>query len=403
MGVTEETLRVVCGASCFPVGDELLIFTETDQRFHRLNGTAAYIWKGLGDGLSVDLLATELSELMGISRELARADVDSALAQWRVAGLFDVGGGNTEPGNADPVPQRSGAWTWRRLFPNLKQLPEIRFRLMDDVIRIVCCDRHAFQVASALFGHLATSPSPGRNIPAAIDRTRTGYRVIWNGQCVADGLDARELGPVVHAEAMLSAYQRTNSLVVLHAAVIANVGDCVLMPAVSGSGKSTLAAYMAVQSTFLCTDELAILEPDSGCIRPVPLSIGIKAGSWEPLSSVIPGVREASTHMRGDGKQVRYVAPGLPEPENAHATRVTPRAVVFPRYTGQRSACVSSVGPADALCRIAEAGFDTPDMRLTAARAESLVNWVARLECLQIEYGDLRDAATLIQNLLGDE
>jgi hypothetical protein len=74
--------------------------------------------------------------------------------------------------------------------------------------------------------------------------------------------------------------------------------------------------------------------------------------------------------------------------------------VVFPVYDRHASTTVVPVVPADALCRIADAGYDVSG-RLNPEFTSELVSWVGGLTCYELRYSSLRDAVQQVKELVG--
>ncbi len=398
MNMNQTMDRQAPEVGTFVLGEDLLVFAEPAQQFYRLNGTAAHIWCALEDGLTPEGVVRELMQVYRIARATAENAVADALAQWEEVGLRDtVPSGRRAPQDR-PEPLAPIAPAVPRTETRGGQVLSIRILGLD--YRIWCADSRSMEMVRSVFGHLEASGPCSGGRPVHVLKKGRGYAVIWVEELLASGLSLDEVAPVLHAQAMWEAYQQTPGLLVMHAAAISDGARCVLMPAVSGSGKSTLSAYLASTGLPLCADELVILDGTDGCLRPVPLSIGLKPGAWPVLDSVYPGLERLPIHRRGDGRRVRYLPPSMASPAALTSAKVAPVALVFPRYAKGSPLRISELDAADALCRLADAGYDTPSGQLTTQGAAELVNWIGGLKGFELEYEDLEGAGSFVKELL---
>ena len=78
-------------------GEYILLDTVAD-RVHQLNPSASLIWQLCCDGATVDEIAESLAEEYGLEGDVARRDVEAALAQFRELGFLLPAG--SEPSGA---------------------------------------------------------------------------------------------------------------------------------------------------------------------------------------------------------------------------------------------------------------------------------------------------------------
>jgi len=69
-------------------GDELLILDTVNDRIHKLNETAAFIWDRLAEGLSDADIAGQLIAEFDVDNEVADSDLSAALKQFRALGFI---------------------------------------------------------------------------------------------------------------------------------------------------------------------------------------------------------------------------------------------------------------------------------------------------------------------------
>ncbi len=388
------------GVHSYPLGDGLVLFSEHQRRLYHLNNTAAYIWCGWEQGLAPEVIARDLAQGFGIGLGQARCDVHEALSQWRALDLFDDGAAQGALGDAPgPHPcaddQRpvaaapvSGA---QPLLTQVYGLIDTRFRL-----RYAC--REALQRVAPNLQQLRTDPGPGWDVDLEI-RSRGGtFLLLKDGLCAGRCDTVQGLAPLAHGVILMSALQGRRSLFVFHSAALAMGTEAVLLPGAPGSGKSTLAAALMGSGLSYCTDELVVLDDRDGGVRPAPVSIGLKEGSWEVLAPYDPRIPDLPIHRRADGRTIRYLPPRRQPPgEGLHGSyRV--RALIFPAYQTGRETALTPLDPGEALCRLTRAGYDTTET-LDAERVAWLVDWIRERDCFELGYSSLPEAVDRVRGL----
>ena len=73
--------------------------------------------------------------------------------------------------------------------------------------------------------------------------------------------------------------------------------------------------------------------------------------------------------------------------------------MVFPQYVKGTPTSLNRLGTAEALYRVAEAGYAVPG-HLDKDRVEDLIDWIARLDCYALYMDDLGEATRKIEELL---
>jgi PqqD family protein of HPr-rel-A system len=78
--------------------NQAVLFDERDGRVHELNPSASAVWLLLDGTLTLDEVAAELEELLGVDQATVRADLDAVVADFADRGLLE----GTEPIADDP-------------------------------------------------------------------------------------------------------------------------------------------------------------------------------------------------------------------------------------------------------------------------------------------------------------
>lgn len=176
---------------------------------------------------------------------------------------------------------------------------------------------------------------------------------------------------------------------ITHAAVLARGNDAVLMPAPPGSGKSTLCAALMHQGWRLLSDEMALLEPDSGMLVPSPRAISLKNASIDLIARRHPKAvlgplahdtqKGTVAHLRVDDDSVRQAR-----------VLARPAWVVFPTYQAGATLRVQTVPKSQALVSLASNSFN---QHVHGRRGfDALADLIERCRVFELGYSDLDEA-----------
>jgi hypothetical protein len=359
------------GVAEYELDGDAVLFLEHTGELLRLNPTAALIWRGVASGLSPREIVESLAQVLNAPALEVERDVALFMSRLHEAGAF----GGSRPRNSN-FQERCG------------RLADFRFRLRMP---------STFQTdVDQLLAHLCFPDdcSPEVHLELADDGDR--WLLLREGRLVDECSTAAGVVPMLHANILLMAYQSSSCLAALHAAAVTRGGDCILMPATSGSGKSTLTAALLSQGFGYGSDDLALLTHEPVRIRPVPTCLGLKSGSWDVLRDVFPEISRLPTHLRADGKQVRYLTPPAIDANRTYKAS----AIVFPLWSpGQQRAQIRRIGSAEGLSRLAASGYDLRN-RINAEIVECLIRWISGLPCFELRYDRPTDAAPIMSGLL---
>lgn len=189
-----------------------------------------------------------------------------------------------------------------------------------------------------------------------------------------------------------------HQFLIMHAAVLERGGRALLLPAPPGSGKSTLAAGLVHRGWRLLSDELALLDLQTGQVRGMARAVNLKNQSIELLARFAPEARLTRPVPDTAKGLVALMAP----PDDSVARRhesAPPAWVVLPRYRAGAPARLSPADRARVLLLMAEQSFNYD---IHGARGfDALGALIARCQCLQFEYSALDDAAAIFGQLAG--
>jgi Coenzyme PQQ synthesis protein D (PqqD) len=375
-----------------PLNDHLVVISR-DGAVLALDAGGRRLWEALQAGCTVDDLVEAGVEHGGLSPEMARANVASALEEWRALGLIDA------PGRAlpvtpvvEPAPEHE-----QRRVPAL----DARYLVGDRAVRIRCDDVVLGRVIDAACGaHRIDSVPAGASVEVICNSD--GLAVRADDALLASSKQStrnRALARHRCLTALLETSRPTRKwLGILHASAVGVKGRCILFAGARGSGKSTLAATLVAAGANFVTDDYAPLEQVTWHIWPVPYAPGIKRGSWRTLQRCYPDLRDRPVHRLG-GMQIRYLA--LDAASMAPLDRGLPAAaLVLPRF---------QIGAAFEQVRIT-----TPEAFADLCHARSMLDrepdvlaetlqWIGSVPAYRLTYGDLDRAADWALSLLGAE
>ncbi len=191
-------------------------------------------------------------------------------------------------------------------------------------------------------------------------------------------------------------YAMCHQYLVLHAAVLERGGRALLMPAASGSGKSTLTAALCLSGWRLLSDELALIDPADGTVRPIPRPVSLKNASIDVISRFAPGLAFGSRVEETSKGVVAHFAAPTAAVKAAHQPAL-PGWVVLPRYAADAEARLTPMTRAAAVIALAENAFNYD---VYGREGFDLLCGVAgRSACFEFEYARLEDAVALFDEM----
>jgi len=390
-------LEIARGVRSYLLDDEILLFSEHARALFRLNPSAAFIWCCCEEGLDQPTIIKELAQAFRLPDARAEQDLNTILAEWETHGL--LGRTDDPPATATENPAAAGE-TLPEPQTRVHEFPaQQRYRMLETVFQLRFSETALVPFAQSAFAHLAVDDSHPFDVTLDVQRDTRGYFVFCDNQPIAFCNTEQELAPLLHGQVVADAYNRADCLIALHAAAVSNDEQCLVFPALSGSGKSTLAAALVASGFKYCTDELVLLQPQTHKAQTIAAALGIKPGSWDILQTYYPHLADLPIHLRLDGKRVRYLVPEQHQLIDDTTQHHHIRALVFPVYAAAADTRLSRLTPADALCRLTDAGTDM-EGGLDSARVSELVEWIAGMDSYELHYSELDDAIAQARNLL---
>ncbi len=179
-----------------------------------------------------------------------------------------------------------------------------------------------------------------------------------------DGYEMFQPMPLQHAFPMFEwglnwcVSSRAHRYLIVHAAVLERHGRAVILPAPPGSGKSTLTAALSGKGGWrLLSDELTLLELDTGLLVPNPRPISLKNASIDIIRAYVPNAvlstpvqdttKGTVAHMRAPGDAVRRAA-----------DCAAPAWIVFPHYSAGAATTLEPLARAATFMELAGNSFN---------------------------------------------
>lgn len=265
----------------------------------------------------------------------------------------------------------------------------------------------AESVASLYRHHRVADEARFVDFDVAVRRPRTP-RALWRPQVVFEFEGEEPFNPLPGDQGFpllewglnWCVYGLCHQHLTLHAAVLERNGRALLLPAPSGSGKSTLCAALLFSGWRLLSDELALIEPDSGELLPLPRPVSLKNASIDVIRRFAPQV-EFGSMVQETAKGIVAHFPPPASAVQAGESRASPGWVIFPRYVAGAPARLTPMERARTFMQLIENAFNYDIFG--AEGFELLGSVVDRSECFSFEYGDLDEAVALFDRLARGE
>jgi HprK-related kinase A len=187
-----------------------------------------------------------------------------------------------------------------------------------------------------------------------------------------------------------------HQFLIFHAAVIAFGDHGLILAAPPGYGKSTLCAALVNRGWRLLSDELTLIEPASGNVRPLARPVSLKNASIDVIRSFAPGAAISPVVRDTLKGSVAHMKPPLASVRRANEPAM-PRWIVFPRYQSGAQASLRPYPKAQAFMQLAQNAFNYD---LHGRKGfETVANIIANCGCYQFSYGNIHEAVAAFDML----
>lgn len=191
---------------------------------------------------------------------------------------------------------------------------------------------------------------------------------------------------------------RAHRYLVIHAAVVELNGRAAILPAPPGSGKSTLCAALVTRGWRLLSDELTLVDLDTGELVPLPRPVSLKNGSIDLIRRYAPQAQFTRAVADTAKGTVAHMKPPADSVRRAHEP-ARPAWIVFPKYVAGASPLLAPVPRARAFLRLAENAFNYSV--LGAAGFDAVAGLIDATDTFDFSYSALDDAIAVFANLAG--
>ena len=397
-------MRLRANLALLPLDGDAVVFSEETQHLLSLNPPAAVVFRELQKGTPSSSIPHALAVEGLVASEEAEQWVTSTLDAFRSCGVLEDGpvapvASTPSPGDdAETARQAANCAPYAAFEPVMEQ----RYRLLETCALIRFGHLAQVRLVRSVVGHLATddpvSPTIVIDINAKmLDNGHLRSDVYRDGVAVGRAPRLSQMAPIVKAALWQSAINAHDFLFYFHAGVVGTGAGCVLLPAAAGSGKSSLTAALVHRGFRYFSDEVALIEPFTFYVSPMPLAMCIKSTGWDLIARYYPEILSLPVHVRSDGKVLHY----LPPPADAAAQIPMPvRHIIFPRYEQDVPTRLERVKRSETLGRLMGECLALRQ-RLDHENVRQIVGWIAGIECYELTFSSLETAAQLVVEATG--
>ena len=388
--------KPVPGVRLFIIDNQSIVYSHAAQKLFTFNTAATFLWCAFEIDPDPAAVARELEAHAGVDVAEARRRVDAALQSWKELGLLGEGEGRAKR----PAPRRRRRSKRRpaSLLPayaNRKFVTQETYALLSATVRVRYASKAQRAFVHPILAHLAKPRArPMSTVELVADGDR--HHVCQNGAIERANLALDEIGPTVKWLVWEAALNSHRFFLNIHAGVVSDGKNVLMLPAAPGSGKSSLTAALSRSGLDYFSDEVVVLEEPDLSARPIPLAICVKSTGWDLMAPFFPKLKTLKVHRRGDGKIVRYIPPP-PFKLGSRRERIYPvRRIVFPKYIAGSETALTPLSRVEALNRLMEECLAIP-VPLTLRRIQRLVRWIKGIDCYDLKMSTLDQAVRLVR------
>lgn len=368
-----------------------ILFRPGTRKIWTLNHVAAVIWCLACDKHNAEDISAKIALAYGISKEQALSDTETVLRALGVDNFLEpeTSGIDVREIESDVPPLAVRDYS-PVIAPN--EVERYFFNSLGHLIEFCSID-HAASVeyvrALQAFSVSTIDRTSDTTILVLASDTAGSkllFDVYVNDQCSAKGVAREDIVPTLIGLTFTSIAESLTDKLLFHAAVLEKNNRVFLFPGDAGSGKTTLVASLSCKGYNFFADELALLDPCTGHISPLPLPMSIKAGAIPVLRHWYPELDSLPLYTRADGKKVKILSP-LVNSEFDINSQVAPAAIIFPRYDSSVAAKISPLGKAETISRLV--GLCSSSRGLVEQDIVALVRLVDDNPCYEAIYDDI--------------
>lgn len=266
------------------------------------------------------------------------------------------------------------------------------YRIIDDPVSLRCKSETVARTFRHILGGFF-DPSPTDTPPPyVIGQTQDRYRVIHQDCLVGEYQDLSTL--TTHLEWRLHHQALSHmSEQGLHAGAVVKDNRVLLLPGHSGTGKTTLVLGLLLSGWALLSDEIALIHPQTGYIRPFPRVLCVKHESLKLFGALdrLHGLEKPGAVVRLN--EVDCVSP-VPFPIHPEVDFHNTPLIIFSHYQVDAQPRLEEISAAHALGRLIRYTLDGHP--LTQQGLDSLGGLVEHARCFDLQAGHLLPTLDLI-------
>ena len=189
----------------------------------------------------------------------------------------------------------------------------------------------------------------------------------------------------------------SNHYLMIHSGVLERNGKGLILPGMPGAGKSTLSAALMVNGWRLLSDEVALIQPNSGELLGIPRPISLKNQSIEVIGNyyaegifgrhICDTAKGTVAHLRPDQESIER-----------QSDTAEPGLVIFPRFVAGSDTRIEPLPKSRAFMALTENAFNYSNLGLDGFHAVQRI--INQSHCYNMEYSDLDSAVQSIGRLL---
>ena len=218
-------------------------------------------------------------------------------------------------------------------------------------------------------------------------------RFLVDGRAPHEDMPAAQAVAVLEWGINLVIALRSQSFLMLHAAVVEIGGRAVLLPAAPGQGKTTLCAGLSLRGWRLLSDEFGLIRPGCTELIPVPRPMALKNESIEVIRRFEPEAvigPEIANTRKGTVAHVKPSRQSIDDMDQAAPARW----IVFPRWRHGASSSLTEVSKAEGFMFLATNAFNYEV--LGEAAFHTVKGLVNQTRCFRFVYSDLDEAVEML-------
>ena len=183
---------------------------------------------------------------------------------------------------------------------------------------------------------------------------------------------------------------------IIHAAVVEKNGSAAILPAPPGSGKSTLTAALVLSGWRLLSDELALIDRESGLIHPLPRPVSLKNQSIPLIRAFSPeAFINRPSHDTAKGT-VAHMRPPTESVRRQHEP-ARPAWVIFPKWAAGAATSLAPRSPAQTFMFLAQNAFNYSHLGADGFRTGTRL--IDQVSCHDFTYSRIDEAVEAFDRL----